>query len=60
MSAAGLAALPSAAPAAVVPDSQRLFLAFDWGRKRTGVATGNRLTRSATAQSTLRAEGAAR
>jgi len=60
MSAAGLAALPSAAPAAAVPDSQRLFLAFDWGLKRTGVATGNRLTRSATAQPTLRAEGAAR
>jgi len=60
MSAAGLAALPSAAQALAVPDSQRLFLAFDWGRKRTGVATGNRLTRSATAQPTLRAEGAAR
>ena len=47
----GVAALPRVL--SVVPDSQRLFLAFDWGRKRTGVATGNRLTRSATAQPTL-------
>jgi len=54
----GVAALPRVL--SVVPDSQRLFLAFDWGRKRTGVATGNRLTRSATAQPTLCVEGAAR
>ena len=57
---ASVVSLPEAASAVAVPDSQRLFLAFDWGRKRTGVATGNRLTRSATAQPTLRAEGAAR
>jgi len=59
---AGVASLPEVvqAVAVAVPDSQRLFLAFDWGLKRTGVATGNRLTRSATAQPTLRAEGAAR
>jgi putative holliday junction resolvase len=36
------------------------FLAFDFGLKRTGVATGNRLTRSATPQSTISAEGEAR
>lgn len=36
------------------------FLAFDIGLKRTGVATGNRLTRSATGRGTLRAEGDAR
>lgn len=36
------------------------FLAFDFGLKRTGVATGNRLTRTATAQGTLAAEGDAR
>ena len=36
------------------------FLAFDFGLKRTGVATGNRLTRSATGRGTLRAEGDAR
>lgn len=44
----------------VVPEQQRLFLAFDYGLKRTGVASGNRLTRSATAQPTVRAEGQAR
>ena len=36
------------------------FLAFDFGHKRTGVAVGNRLTRTATPQPTIRAEGAAR
>jgi putative Holliday junction resolvase len=36
------------------------FLAFDFGLKRTGVATGNRLTRTATAQGTIAAEGDAR
>ena len=36
------------------------FLAFDFGLKRTGVAVGNRLTRSATPQPTIRAEGQAR
>jgi putative Holliday junction resolvase len=36
------------------------FLAFDFGLKRTGVATGNRLTRTATPQPTINAEGDAR
>ena len=36
------------------------FLAFDYGLKRTGVATGNVLTRTATPQGTIAAEGAAR
>ena len=36
------------------------FLAFDYGLKRTGVATGNVLTRTATPQGTLAAEGQAR
>ena len=36
------------------------FLAFDFGLKRTGVATGNRVTRSATPQRTIAAEGEAR
>jgi putative Holliday junction resolvase len=36
------------------------FLAFDFGLKRTGVATGNMLTRSATPQPTIKAEGDAR
>ncbi|MCZ8257955.1 MAG: Holliday junction resolvase RuvX [Polaromonas sp.] len=33
------------------------FLAFDFGLKRTGVATGNVLTRTATPQPTIAAEG---
>ena len=36
------------------------FLAFDFGLKRTGVAVGNRMLRTATPQSTIRAEGDAR
>ena len=43
-----------------VPATQASFLAFDFGLKRTGVAVGNRLTRSATPQPTIRAEGEAR
>jgi putative Holliday junction resolvase len=40
-----------------VPDQCQTFLAFDVGQKRTGVASGNRLTRSASPQGTIRAEG---
>lgn len=36
------------------------FLAFDFGLKRTGVAVGNRLTRTATPQPSLVAQGDAR
>lgn len=36
------------------------FLAFDFGLKRTGVASGNVLTRTATPQATISAEGNAR
>ena len=36
------------------------FLALDYGLKRTGVAVGNRLMRSATPQATISAEGDAR
>ena len=36
------------------------FLAFDFGLKRTGVASGNRLTRTATPPATIVAEGDAR
>ena len=36
------------------------FLAFDFGLKRTGVASGNILTRTASPQATIAAEGAAR
>ena len=38
----------------------RTFLAFDYGTKRTGVATGNVLTRSASPQLTVVVEGDAR
>ncbi len=36
------------------------FLALDFGLKRTGVAVGNRLTRSAQPQGSIHAEGEAR
>ena len=36
------------------------FLAFDFGLKRTGVASGNSLTRTASPQATIAAEGVAR
>ena len=43
-----------------VPPNFQTFLAFDYGLKRTGVAVGNRLLRTATPQPTIRAEGQAR
>ncbi|MEO6974227.1 MAG: Holliday junction resolvase RuvX [Rhodoferax sp.] len=43
-----------------VPPHLQTFLAFDFGLKRTGVAVGNRLLRSAQAQATIKAEGVAR
>ena len=51
-----------AIPAAVsaVPAHFQTFLAFDFGLKRTGVAVGNRMLRSATPQATIKAEGDAR
>jgi putative Holliday junction resolvase len=39
-----------------VPPHFTTFLAFDFGAKRTGVAVGNRMLRSATPQPTIRAE----
>ena len=48
-----LAAVPD------VPSHFRTFLAFDFGLRRTGVAVGNRLLRTATPQPTIRAAGAA-
>lgn len=52
-----LPAAPAAAPPAVPADLQS-FLAFDFGAKRTGVAVGTRMLRTATPQATIRAEGA--
>lgn len=43
-----------------VPPQHQTFLAFDYGLKRTGVASGNRLLGTATPQRTIHAEGAAR
>ena len=43
-----------------VPPHFTTFLAFDFGAKRTGVAVGNRMLRTATPQRTIRAEGDAR
>ncbi len=56
MSGAGAAPHGGLGALADVPDAQQTFLAFDFGAKRTGVAVGNRLMRSATAQPTLCAE----
>lgn len=44
----------------MVPASQQTFLALDFGLKRTGVAVGNRLLKTATPQGTITAEGDAR
>ncbi|WP_302175675.1 Holliday junction resolvase RuvX [uncultured Hydrogenophaga sp.] len=52
--------MPVTPDATAVPDRCQTFVAFDVGRKRTGVATGNRLTRTATPRPTLKAEGDAR
>jgi len=43
-----------------VPAELQTFLALDFGLKRTGVAVGNRLLRTAQPQSTIQAEGDAR
>jgi putative Holliday junction resolvase len=48
-----LAAVPD------VPPQLHTFLALDFGLRRTGVAVGNRLLRSATPQPTIRAQGTA-
>ncbi|HVE55114.1 MAG TPA: Holliday junction resolvase RuvX [Ramlibacter sp.] len=48
------------APPPDVPPQFQTFLAFDYGMKRTGVAVGNRMLRTATGQPTIRAEGEAR
>jgi putative Holliday junction resolvase len=43
-----------------LPSNFQTFLAFDFGTRRTGVAVGNRMLRTATPQSTIKAEGEAR
>lgn len=49
----GMAGVGTAAPAHL-----QTFLAFDFGIRRTGVAVGNRLLRSASPAGTIRADGA--
>ena len=49
---------PKAAPTAA--RRLQIFMAFDYGLKRTGVASGNILTRTASPQATIAAEGTAR
>jgi putative holliday junction resolvase len=43
-----------------VPSHLQSFLALDFGQKRTGVASGNRLLRSASPQRTVLGEGEAK
>jgi len=50
--------MPESAP--VLPPNCPQLLAFDFGTQRTGVASGNLITRSATPQPTIAAEGDAR
>lgn len=50
----------SQARESTVPAQQQTFLALDFGLKRTGVAVGNRLMKTATPQGTIAAEGDAR
>lgn len=50
-------AVTSTAP---VPAHLQSFLAFDYGVKRTGVASGNRLLKQASPQATISATGDAR
>ena len=45
----------SSAPENTVPAKHQSFLAFDYGLKRTGVAVGNRLMKSATPLKALKA-----
>ena len=45
----------SSTPDQAVPSQHQSFLAFDYGLKRTGVAVGNRLMKSATPQGTIAA-----
>lgn len=51
---------PDAPQPATAPSVPRSFLAFDYGTRRVGVASGNTLLRSATPLKTIAAEGDAR
>ena len=51
---------PAALQATPVPAAMNTFLAIDFGMKRTGVAVGNRLLRTAQPVGSVKAEGDAR
>jgi putative Holliday junction resolvase len=48
--------MPENPESPAVPAQFQTFLAFDFGHRRTGVAVGNRMLRTATAQPTIHAE----
>ncbi len=50
----------SVSPLTTPPTVHRTFLAFDFGTKRVGVASGNTVTRTAQPLRTISAEGTAR
>ena len=52
--------MSSVSPAPSAMPALHSFLAFDYGAQRVGVASGNSLTRTATALRTIASEGAAR
>ena len=60
MNAPAIASAPPNSASVPIPQHLQTFLALDLGLKRTGVAFGSRLLRSAQPQPTLRAEGDAR
>jgi len=50
--------MPESPASPAVPAQFQTFLAFDFGARRTGVAVGNRMLRTATPQPTIRADAA--
>ena len=60
MNAPAIASATPNSASVPIPEHLQTFLALDLGLKRTGVAFGSRLLRSAQPQPTLRAEGDAR
>jgi len=52
--------MSSVVPTSLATPALHSFLAFDYGTKRVGVASGNTLTRTATPMRTIAAEGEAR
>lgn len=48
--------MPENPASPAVPAQFQTFLAFDFGHRRTGVAVGNRMLRTATPQPTIQAE----